>query len=217
MQVALRIFLFAGGPAVALVASSRAVEYTRALAAALGAPAFVVGVGLVSMGTDLPEVANSIAARGRHQRRRLRRLRSDAVHARLRALPAGVVVVGASVLAVAIVVRAAPGLVRDESAAVRYRNPAAQAVIILVTLALVGFGATVAVRALVARAEAAAVRELAIAFSGASIGTSAREIAVDITALCRGVRGIAMGDALGARSWRPRSRSAAAPLSRRRK
>src|SRR5918993_1252584 len=62
MEVALQVFLFVGGLAVALVASDRAVAYTRALAAALGAPPFIVGVVLVSIGTDLPELANSIAA-----------------------------------------------------------------------------------------------------------------------------------------------------------
>jgi cation:H+ antiporter len=62
MTVALHVFLFVGGLTVALLASSRAVEHTRALAAELGAPAFIVGVTLVSIGTDLPEIANSIAA-----------------------------------------------------------------------------------------------------------------------------------------------------------
>jgi Ca2+/Na+ antiporter len=54
MEMALRIFLFAGGLAVALVAGDRAIAYARALAAALGAPAFLVGLVLVSIGTDLP-------------------------------------------------------------------------------------------------------------------------------------------------------------------
>src|SRR5919106_6576029 len=62
MQIALQALLFVGGLAVALVASDRAVAYTRALAAALGAPPFIVGAVLVSLGTDLPELANSVAA-----------------------------------------------------------------------------------------------------------------------------------------------------------
>src|ERR671915_769985 len=62
MEVALQVFLFVGGLAVALVASGRAVAHTRSLAAALGAPPFIVGVALVSIGTDLPEIANSVAA-----------------------------------------------------------------------------------------------------------------------------------------------------------
>jgi len=62
VDIAFQIFLFVGGLVVALLASDRAVAYTRALAAALGAPAFLVGVVLVSIGTDLPELANSVAA-----------------------------------------------------------------------------------------------------------------------------------------------------------
>src|ERR671915_266006 len=62
MTVALQVFLLVGGLAVALVASDRAVAHTRSLAAALGAPPFIVGVALVSIGTDLPEIANSVAA-----------------------------------------------------------------------------------------------------------------------------------------------------------
>jgi cation:H+ antiporter len=50
------------GLAAALAASELAVSYTRALAAGLGAPPFVVGVVLVAVGTDLPEIANSIAS-----------------------------------------------------------------------------------------------------------------------------------------------------------
>lgn len=62
MEIALQIVLVVVGLAVAIVASDVAVGYTRALAAALGAPAFIVGVTLVSLGTDLPEIANSITA-----------------------------------------------------------------------------------------------------------------------------------------------------------
>lgn len=52
-------------------------------------------------------------------------------------------------------------------------------------------------RALVRIAELAGVPEFVIAFFGASLGTSAPEIAVDITALLRGAPAIALGDALG--------------------
>src|ERR687891_1522459 len=62
MDIALQLFLFVGGLTVALLASGRAVEYTRALAVALDAPAFVVGVALVGVGTDLPELANAVVA-----------------------------------------------------------------------------------------------------------------------------------------------------------
>lgn len=72
-----------------------------------------------------------------------------------------------------------------------------QAGIVLLSLTFVGFGATVAVRALVRLAELAGVPEFVLAFSGASIGTSSPELVVDITALLRGAPGIVLGDALG--------------------
>ncbi len=62
MEIALQVALVLGGLALALLASDRAVAYTRALAARLGAPPFVVGVALVAVGTDLPEIANSIVS-----------------------------------------------------------------------------------------------------------------------------------------------------------
>jgi cation:H+ antiporter len=72
-----------------------------------------------------------------------------------------------------------------------------QAGLILVALAFVGAGATLAVRALVRLAEYAGIPEFILAFFGASLGTSAPEIAVDVTALLRGAPAIALGDAVG--------------------
>lgn len=62
MEIALYLVLLLVGLAAALAASELAVSYTRALAVGLGAPPFVVGVVLVAVGTDLPEIANSIAS-----------------------------------------------------------------------------------------------------------------------------------------------------------
>ena len=62
MEIALYLVLLLVGLAAALAASELAVSYTRALAAGLGAPPFVVGVVLVAVGTDLPEIANSITS-----------------------------------------------------------------------------------------------------------------------------------------------------------
>ena len=62
MNVAAYVGLLLVGLAAAIAASELAVSYTRALAAALGAPPFVVGVVLVAVGTDLPEIANSVAS-----------------------------------------------------------------------------------------------------------------------------------------------------------
>jgi cation:H+ antiporter len=240
VQIAFQVFLFVGGLTVALIASSRAVDYTRALAAALGAPAFVVGVALVSIGTDLPEIANSISAHlqgegdinvgdsvgsvltqytlvvglfplviavlpiGRRQAAPVTVMTmmglaitvafvADGWLARWE----GAVLVTAWLVFTWIVVRAVPGLVADEPPVVRYRGKLTQVGIILLALGVVGFGATVAVRALVRLAALAGVPEFAIAFFGASLGTSAPEIVVDVTALRRGAPGIAFGDALG--------------------
>ena len=240
MEIALQAFLFVGGLAVALVASDRAVAYTRALAAALGAPAFIVGVALVSIGTDLPEIANSIAA---HLQGEGDVNVGDSVGSTLTQytlvlglfpLVAGTLAIDrrqvgvvtvltmagllltclfvadgwlgrwegvALVLAWAaftwIVVRSLPGLVHDVAPAVARQGRLSQAAIVLVALAFVGFGATVAVRALIRIAELAGVPEFVIAFFGASLGTSAPEIVVDVTALLRGAPAIALGDALG--------------------
>ncbi|MDQ4082700.1 MAG: hypothetical protein M3123_07415 [Actinomycetota bacterium] len=240
MEIALQVFFFIGGLAVALFASDRAVAYTRALAAALGAPPFIVGVALVSIGTDLPELANSIAAHAQGEgdvnvgdsvgstltqytfvlglfpfiastiaiERRQVVLVSVFTAAGLgfttflvadgwlgRWDGTGLVLAWA-VFTVAVV-KGLPGQVADEPPAVRHESRLAQAGVVLVTLALVAFGATIAVRALVHLAELAGAPEFLLAFFGASMGTSAPEIVVDVTALLRGAPSIALGDALG--------------------
>lgn len=240
MEIALQSFLFVGGLAVALVASDRAVAYTRALAAALGAPPFIVGAVLVSLGTDLPELANSVAA---HAQGEGDVNVGDSVGSTLtqytlvlglfpfvvRMIPIdrrqvgvvtvltvcglglttflvadgwlgrwdGLALILAWALSTVVVVKGVGGHSADDPPQVRQQRRTVQAGIVLLTLGFVGFGATVAVRALVQLAELAGVPEFVLAFFGASIGTSAPEIAVDITALLRGAPGIALGDALG--------------------
>ena len=240
MEIALQVFFFVGGLAVALVASDRAVAYTRALAAALGAPPFIVGVALVSIGTDLPELANSIAAHAQDEGdvnvgdsigstltqytfvlglfplvastiaigRRQVGLVSVLTAAGLALTTLliadgwlghtdGALLIGAWALFTVIVVKGLPGQPPDDPPSVRHQRRSVQAGIVLAALAFVGFGATVAVRALVRLAEVAGVPEFVLAFFGASLGTSSPEIVVDITALLRGAPAIALGDALG--------------------
>jgi cation:H+ antiporter len=240
LDIALQIFLLVGGLAVALVASDYAVAYTRALAAALGAPPFIVGVALVSIGTDLPEIANSIAAHAQGEgdvnvgdsvgstltqytfvlglfpfiaavipiQRRQVGLVTVFTVAGLGLTTFfvtdgwlgrwdGVVLVLAWLVFTLVLVKALPGELADDPPPVRGKRRSVQAGTVLVTLAFVGFGATVAVRALVSLAESAGVPEFALAFFGASLGTSAPEIVVDVTALLRGAPSIALGDALG--------------------
>ena len=225
---------------MALVASNRAVTYTRALAVALGAPPFIVGVALVSIGTDLPEIANSVAAHAQGegdvnvgdsvgstlsqytlvlglfpfvvamipiQRRQVGLVTvltaaglgmttlfvSDGWLGRWE----GAALILAWALFTVLVVKALSGEVADDPPPVRHQRRIVQAGAVLLALAFVGFGATVAVRSLVRLAEVAGVPEFALAFFGASLGTSAPEVMVDITALLRGAPGIALGDALG--------------------
>jgi cation:H+ antiporter len=240
VDVALQIFLLVGGLALALVASDKAVSYTRALAASLGAPSFVVGVALVSIGTDLPEIANAVAS---HLQGKGDVNVSTAVGSALvqytfvvglfplvmaviavgrrdvlvvaaftmagLGLTAGlvadgwlsrgegVVLIVAWAVFLALVVRLTPGLVADEPPTVRRERKLAQATVVLVTLGLVALGATVAVEALVALAENLGIPEFLLGFFGASIGTSAPEMMVDLTAVARGAPGIAFGDAFG--------------------
>jgi len=240
VDVAVQLALLVGGLALALVASDVAVSYTRALAAALGAPSFLVGVVLVAVGTDLPEIANSVAAHLQGEgdvnvgdsvgsvltqdtlvlglfplvvavlaisRRQVgpvfaltiggllvtTLLVSDGYLGRLD----GLVLVLAWVVSIAVVTRFAGGHAVDEPRSVRIHGHVPRAVVVLVMLLLVGIGATVAVRALVDLAEDVGVPTFVLAFFGASLGTSAPEIVVDLTALARGAPGIALGDALG--------------------
>jgi cation:H+ antiporter len=240
LEIALQLFLLVGGLAVALVASDRAVAYTRALAAALGAPPFIVGVALVSIGTDLPEIANSVAAHAQGegdvnvgdsvgstltqytlvlglfpfiaavipiQRRQVAFVTvlttaglglttffvADGWLGRWE----GATLVFAWAIFTLLLVKALPEDVADNPAPVRQQRRVVQAGAVLLALAFVGFGATIAVRALVNLAESAGVPEFALAFFGASFGTSAPEIMVDVTALLRGAPAIALGDALG--------------------
>jgi cation:H+ antiporter len=240
VEIVLQLFLVLGGLAVALVASDRAVAYTRALAAALGAPAFIVGVALVSIGTDLPELANSITAHAQGEgdvnvgdsvgsaltqytfvlglfplvastipiERRQVGLLTVLTAAGLGLTTFlvadgwlgrwdGAVLILAWGLFTLVVVKGLPGQLADKPPAVRHQRRIVQAGVVLLALAFVGFGATVAVRSLVDLAQLAGVPEFVLAFFGASLGTSAPEIMVDITALLRGAPGIALGDALG--------------------
>jgi cation:H+ antiporter len=109
----------------------------------------------------------------------------------------GVVLVLAWAVSMILVTRLLPPSEPDEPPPVRIRGRIPQVGVILAALAVVGIGATVAVRSLVELSNEVGVPEFLLAFFGASLGTSAPEIAVDITALRRGAPAIALGDALG--------------------
>lgn len=240
MNVAVQVLLLVGGLAVAIVASDRAIAYARALAAGIGMPPFLVGVVLVSIGTDLPEIANSIASHLQGQadvnvgdslgstltqytlvlglfplviakiaidRRQMGLvslltiaglgLTTFAVSDGNLGRADGILLVVAWAVFTLVLVWALPSEAHDEPPPVRHEGRLRQAGLVLVALAFVAAGATLAVRALVRLAEYAGVPEFFLAFFGASLGTSAPEIAVDVTALLRGAPAIALGDALG--------------------
>jgi cation:H+ antiporter len=240
VDIALQIGLLVGGLALAIFASDVAVSYTRALAAMLGAPPFVMGVVLVALGTDLPEIANSIASHLQGEgdvnvgdsvgstltqytfvlglfpvvvaliaisRRQVGLVTlltmgglalttvfvADGWLGRLE----GLVLVVSWGIAITLVARLLPRATPEAPPRVRVQGRLSQAIVILLALAVVGLGATVAVRALVDLSETVGVPEFLLAFFGASLGTSAPELAVDITALRQGAPAIALGDALG--------------------
>jgi len=240
VDIALQLTLLVGGLLVALAASDVAVSYTRALAAVLGAPPFVVGVVLVALGTDLPEIANSIASHLQGEgdvnvgdsvgstltqytfvlglfplviaviavpRRQVALITvltvgglgltilfvADGWLGRLD----GLILVAAWGGAMIAVTRLLPRTAPEIPPRVKVQGRLPQAGIVLLALAVVGVGATVAVGALVNLAEEVGAPEFLLAFFGASLGTSAPEIAVDITALRRGAPAIALGDVLG--------------------
>lgn len=62
MTVLVAILLLVGGFALAVLASARAVTHLGTLAATTSIPPFFIGVTLVALGTDLPEIANSIVS-----------------------------------------------------------------------------------------------------------------------------------------------------------
>jgi cation:H+ antiporter len=240
VDIAVSIALIVAGLLVALIASDVAVSYTRALAALLGAPPFVVGVVLVALGTDLPEIANSIAS---HLQGEGDVNVGDSIGStltqytfvlglfplvlaviaisRLQVGLVSVLTIGGLLLttlvvldgslgrvdglllvlawagAMVIVTRALPRADPEEPPAVRLQGRLAQAAVVMASLVVVGIGATVAVRSLVDLSEELGVPEFLLAFFGASLGTSAPEIAVDITALRQGAPAIALGDVLG--------------------
>jgi cation:H+ antiporter len=240
VDIVFQVTLLVAGLALAILASDVAVAYTRSLAAVLGAPPFVVGVVLVALGTDLPEIANSIASHLQDEGDvnvgdsvgstltqytfvlglfpliiaviAISRIQvglvtlltvgglglttifvADGWLGRLD----GIVLVVAWAAAMLAVTRLLPPTAPEAPPPVRVKGRLPQVGVIVAALAVVGVGATVAVRALVDLAETLGVPEFLLAFFGASLGTSAPEIAVDVTALLRGAPAIALGDALG--------------------
>ena len=228
-----------GGLVIAMVASRGAVRHASALAFGTRIPPFVIGITLVAIGTDLPEIANSIIASASDhgdlnvgdsvgsaatQVTLIIGLlpflaRSVSVTRRPVASAGGLTVVALAVVAILVndgFLSRNDGLLlialwavfsvavwrlagsSEPSMAVPARSKGGHAVMVLVMLGIVGAAAGAAVWAFVELAELLGVSEYLIAFFATSIGTSVPELVVVVTALRRGERDIALGDAFGA-------------------
>ncbi len=62
LSIAVAIVAFVGGMGLLTFSSDKAVEHSITLAKAIGMSPFLIGFLLVSLGTDLPEIANSITS-----------------------------------------------------------------------------------------------------------------------------------------------------------
>ena len=228
------------GFSLAVLASRRAVTNTAQLAAGTRLPRFVIGFTLLAVGTDLPEIANSIVssvsghgdlnvgdsigsaatqitlvlgllplvggvgfaiARGRFAR---------ASAATVGALLFGVLLMldgdisrtdallllGAWVLGSILTWGPAPpGTQLDLP--LEATNKTKKALAVLLALAVVAVGATIAVWGMTTLAEAINTPEYIVAFFLAALGTSLPELVVDLTAARRGQKELAMGGAMG--------------------
>jgi len=226
---------------IVMVAACRfAIYHAVAVAEKLRAPPFLIGITLVAVGTDMPELFNSIMSsylghgdinvgdstgsvftQGsilglfpffagsvlRVERRDIILLPSLTIIG----LATGVLLMADGALGrsdalilifIWVVLTAvawhygtvAPDTPTSEASAGGALRHAALA---LVGLAVVGGAAAVVVFAIVSISAAIGVPEYILSFFGASIGTSLPELVVEFTALRRGQRDIAIGDALG--------------------
>jgi cation:H+ antiporter len=233
------IALLVIGFTVALLASRRAVLHASALAFGLRVPPFLIGVTLLAIGTDLPEIANSIIASvaghgdinvgdsigssvtqvtlilgllpligGAFTAGRSRVLATGLLTVVALGIGAfllsdgylarsdGIILVGCWLVFSVILWRKGPPA--DQPAVViPVRRKSFHATATIGYMALVGAGATAAVEAFVHLAEAFSVPEYLMTFFVASIGTSLPELIVDVTALRRGQRDLAVGDIFG--------------------
>jgi cation:H+ antiporter len=196
------MILIVVGLAGAVLASRRAVTHASALAFGLRIPPFLVGITLVAIGTDLPEIANSIAASisGNGDLNVGDSVGSAATQVTLvlglAPMAGGAFVAGgrrvawvggltAAALAVGAILFADGFLGRPLAATIAY-------------LSLVGVFATGAVLGFEHISTILGIPQYIIAFFVASIGTSLPELVVSVSALRQGARDLAVGDLFGA-------------------
>ncbi len=229
--VAIGLFVAIWGSRIAVRAASR-------LAAGSRVPPFVIGLTLIALGTDLPEIANSvISSISGHGDLNIgdsvgsvvtqstlvvgllpfiaggffvgRRGLSALGGATMIGLGAGVILMADGFLSrfdagvlIGLWVLLSAGVWRFLPTSGEPELPLRGGMIrrlglVLGGLAMVVTGASAAVWGLISIADQMGVPEYILSFFGASIGTSLPELAVTITALRRGDRELAIGDAFG--------------------
>ncbi len=238
-MIALWIAVLVIGLAAAILGSRRAVTYASALAYSYPISPFIIGAVIVAIGTDLPEIANSIVgalagegdfAAGNATGSTITQMTlvlgilplvgGTIAIGRQRIVLPGVLMVAGLLLGAlfgadnsltrieglvlvtfwlsgtVLIYRRTP--VAGEPSMVAFERKLARAVGgLLAALAVVGGGATAAVTAFLEIAEEFDVPIFLISFFAASIGSSLPELVVDITAVRRGERDLAVGDIFG--------------------
>jgi cation:H+ antiporter len=224
---------------VLIYASGKAIDHAEALVFGTRIPPFFVGMTLVAVGTDLPEIANSIVASvadhgdinvgdsigsavtqatlilgllpwfaGAFEVSRRRVIL--VVGACLAALALGAYLVAddylarADALVLVLAWVAGSFLIwlgsppaSEPALRIAPNNHFKHALSLLLTLAVVGLGAAGAVAAFVELSSLLGLPEYILSFFLASIGTSMPELFVDVAALRRGLRDLAVGDIFG--------------------
>lgn len=242
MSIGLWIVAACSSALVMMLGSRAAIRNAVTVAEILGLPAFLVGMTLVAVGTDIPEIVNSIvAAHAGHgditlgdtigsvftqitfglgllpfmaasaivvERRNLLMLTAltvagvaagamlyrDGTMSRVDAIALMAFWALATTAIWRFRIHAPPIRVDAE----RPRRPVAVHVLTaLFALAVVGGASSVLVGAITAVSATFGVPEYILSFFGAAVATSLPEIAVELTAIRRGQRDIAMGDVLG--------------------
>ena len=233
------ILAIVAGLALAILASRRAVAHLTALVAGSRIPPFYLGLTLVAIGTDLPELANSIAsALSGHGDINVGDsigsattqislvlgllplfVGAIAIQRNQVALLGGVttisLVIGIVLMSDGEISRADAGVLiliwlmasvalwrqgtlKAPELAEEHSRRGYHGVAAMACLALVGVGATLAVRAFVEVSEFLSVPEYLISFFVASLGTSLPELVVDVTAILRAEHQLAIGGIFGA-------------------
>lgn len=238
-MIAFLILVVILGLGVAIIASDRAVGFASDLALGFSLPPFVVGVIVVAIGTDLPEIANSVigALAGEGDLAAGNAIGSTITQMTLvlgilpfvgRSLPTdvtrivlpgvlmvlglvlggffgaddalsrleGLVLIGFWLVSVVLLYRHIP-FAGGPTMVMKEERPSRALLGVMAALGIVGASATAAVWAFVEIAERLSVPVFLLSFFAASIGTSLPELVVDVTAIRKGEKDIAIGDIFG--------------------